>query len=103
MHHLHHAMHEDYSGSNKGTITLGINATKNAMSDVRISQNENQKAIQSLAELKQRHRELDISIEQISDSLHANQLEIKRLKKQKLLLKDAIVRLESKLIPDLHA
>lgn len=68
-----------------------------------INTDEKQMLIQELAELKQEHRELDISIEQLADTVLDNQLQVKRLKKQKLKLKDAISRLESKLIPDLHA
>jgi len=59
--------------------------------------------IQELAELKQEHRELDITINEMVNKIEDNQLKIKRLKKQKLKLKDAISRLESNLIPDLHA
>jgi len=59
--------------------------------------------IQELAELKAEHRALDSSICEIDSLLSENQFEIKRLKKNKLKLKDAIDRLESKLIPDLHA
>lgn len=68
-----------------------------------INTDEKQMLIQELAELKQEHRELDISIEQLADTVLDSQLQVKRLKKQKLRLKDAISRLESKLIPDLHA
>jgi len=67
------------------------------------SKHEKQMLIQELAELKQEHRELDISINLMAEKVENNQLEIKRLKKQKLKLKDAISRLESNLIPDLHA
>ena len=59
--------------------------------------------IQELAILKQDHRELDIAISDMGEKLQANQLEVSRLKRQKLKLKDAIAKLESKLIPDLHA
>ncbi|MCH2189541.1 MAG: DUF465 domain-containing protein [Gammaproteobacteria bacterium] len=59
--------------------------------------------VQELAVLKQDHRELDLAITDMADKLQANQFEISRLKKQKLRLKDAIAKLESKLIPDLHA
>ncbi|GHA14433.1 hypothetical protein GCM10008090_25270 [Arenicella chitinivorans] len=64
---------------------------------------EKQALITALAELKQQHRDLDLAISDMADTLHANQLEIGRLKKQKLRLKDAIARVESRLIPDLHA
>jgi hypothetical protein len=64
---------------------------------------EKQALITALAELKQEHRDLDLAITNMAERVHANQLEIGRLKKQKLRLKDAIARLESRLIPDLHA
>jgi len=68
-----------------------------------LKQNDKQLLILELAELKQEHRELDNMIRQISEQDHINQLEVSRLKKQKLKLKDGIARLESNLIPDLHA
>lgn len=58
---------------------------------------------QKLVTLKQEHRELDLSIAQLIESFSASQLEIQRLKKQKLKFKDQILRIESLLIPDLHA
>jgi len=68
-----------------------------------INKQEKQMLIQELAELKQEHRDLDIKIDEMAKLVEINQLDIKRLKKQKLKLKDAISRLESNLIPDLHA
>ena len=70
---------------------------------MQFTQHEKQMLLQELAILKQEHRELDISIEEFAKQLNNNQLEIGRLKKQKLKLKDSITRLESNLIPDLHA
>ena len=70
---------------------------------MKIGQEEKQMLIQELAELKQEHRELDTAIQELEHQLNSNQLEISRLKRQKLKLKDAITRLESNLIPDLHA
>ena len=58
---------------------------------------------QQLAILRQDHRELDLRIEELAANLKINQLEVSRLKKRKLRLKDLIIRLESKLIPDLLA
>lgn len=68
-----------------------------------VRQDEKQMLVQELAELKQEHRELDLAIEELAEQVTTNQIEVGRLKKQKLLLKDAISRLESNLIPDLHA
>jgi len=56
-----------------------------------------------LLELQIEHRDLDIAIAQIQTTPFADQLHIKRLKKRKLQLKDAIARLKDRLIPDLDA
>jgi len=56
-----------------------------------------------LAELRIEHRDLDAAIARLGDLPDTDELQIKRLKKRKLLLKDAIARFESKLIPDLDA
>jgi len=50
--------------------------------------------------LETEHRDLDDVIAQIADSGPFNQVQIQRLKKRKLMLKDEILRLKSKLIPD---
>lgn len=70
---------------------------------MQINKSEKQVLLQALAELKQEHRELDLAIQEMAEKVHANQLDIGRLKKQKLKLKDSILRLESDLIPNLHA
>ena len=56
-----------------------------------------------LAELRVEHRDLDVAIEHLASSMSRDELQITRLKKRKLLLKDAISRIESRLIPDLDA
>lgn len=56
-----------------------------------------------LAVLRQEHRDLDDAIDRLSESPFVNELQLKRLKKRKLQLKDFISRLESRLIPDLDA
>lgn len=56
-----------------------------------------------LAELRAAHRALDERIDRLLGEGYANQLEIQRLKKQKLALKDRIVRLESDRLPDIIA
>ena len=53
--------------------------------------------------LKAEHRRLDEEIAALRENGAVDQLEIARLKKRKLLLKDQISRLESQLIPDLNA
>ncbi len=56
-----------------------------------------------LAELKVEHRDLDAAIGRLAELPTIDELQLKRLKKRKLMLKDCIARLQSKLIPDLDA
>ena len=56
-----------------------------------------------LVELKVEHRDLDHVIERLSLDPRSDELQIKRLKKRKLRIKDMIGYLENKLIPDLDA
>ena len=58
---------------------------------------------QRLAELRAEHRALDDVITSLTENVYVNQLQVRRLKKRKLLLKDMIAKYESKLIPDLDA
>ena len=53
-----------------------------------------------LAELETEHRDLDDIIDQIINGGSFNQIQVQRLKKRKLVLKDEILRLRSILIPD---
>ncbi|MCK9531635.1 MAG: DUF465 domain-containing protein [Gammaproteobacteria bacterium] len=62
-----------------------------------------EKIAQRLAELRTEHCDLDRAIAALNNDPCADQLQVRRLKKRKLLLKDAITRLESELIPDLDA
>ncbi len=61
------------------------------------------KNIERLRQLRIEHRDLDDVISRLSMDFHVDEIQMKRLKKRKLLLKDQITRLESKLIPDLNA
>jgi hypothetical protein len=56
-----------------------------------------------LAELKAQHRSLDDAITEMKAAPGHNQLEIQRLKKEKLALRDGMSRLESILFPDIIA
>ena len=58
---------------------------------------------EKLAALKSEHRDLDDVIAQISETAPFDQVQIKRLKKRKLRLKDLIARIESRLLPDIIA
>ena len=53
--------------------------------------------------LRREHRDLDDAIHALEDSGRADQLRLRRLKKQKLALKDKIARIEDELTPDIIA
>jgi hypothetical protein len=57
----------------------------------------------NLLKLKQEHRDLDSAIDALEESGRADQLQLKRLKKKKLSLKDEIARIEDTLLPDIIA
>ena len=59
--------------------------------------------VEKLRQLRIEHRDLDEVIARLSMDIHINELQLKRLKKRKLALKDQITRLESQAIPDLNA
>src|SRR6516165_1767625 len=57
----------------------------------------------TLLKLKQEHRDLDSAINALEESGRADQLQLKRLKKKKLYLKDEIARIEDQLLLDIIA
>lgn len=58
---------------------------------------------QRLSELRSEHRDLDDVIARISGEQPFDQLQMQRLKKRKLGLKDEILTIENQLLPDIIA
>ena len=56
-----------------------------------------------LARLQQEHRDLDAAIAALADAPSSDLLQIQRLKKRKLLLRDRITFIEDQLTPDIIA
>jgi hypothetical protein len=56
-----------------------------------------------LETLRQEHRDLDDVIARLTEKAPFDQLQLQRLKKRKLVLKDLMLQLESRLIPDIIA
>lgn len=56
-----------------------------------------------LSDMKTEHRDLDDVIARLLEKAPFDQLQLQRLKKRKLMLKDEISRLESRLLPDIIA
>ena len=58
---------------------------------------------QRIVELKMEHRDLDTAIERLAQDPMHDELQLRRLKRRKLLLKDQIARLEREIDPDVLA
>ena len=56
-----------------------------------------------LAQLRLEHRDLDDAIAALEGSATHDQLQLRRLKKRKLSLKDEMKQLEARLLPDIIA
>jgi hypothetical protein len=72
-------------------------------SDENKVETETFRRLERLRDLRIEHRDLDDVINRLQMDLYVNEVQLRRLKKRKLLLKDQIARLESELIPDLNA
>jgi len=69
----------------------------------RLTQEEEREVRQELAELRQEHRDLDAAIAALSESPKPDTIQLQRLKKRKLALKDRIAILDDRLFPDIIA
>ena len=58
---------------------------------------------QKLAELELEHRDLDDVIARLTEQVPYDQLQLQRLKKRKLILKDQVSQVEAELLPDIIA
>ena len=68
-----------------------------------LDEDDREAILERLEELRVEHRDLDDILHRLSDDPLVDQLQLRRLKKRKLSLKDMIKKLESKLIPDIEA
>jgi len=65
--------------------------------------NQRDQLIQKLKDYEQEHRDLDQILIQLQEKHTVDFLQIQRLKKRKLILKDKIIDLRNKLEPDIIA
>ncbi|MCX7311779.1 MAG: DUF465 domain-containing protein [Hyphomicrobiales bacterium] len=56
-----------------------------------------------LAQLRQEHRDLDVAIEALHNAPGSDLLQVQRLKKRKLHLRDRIIQVEDQITPDITA
>ncbi len=71
--------------------------------DGRPMDEEEREIRRQLAELRQEHRDLDLAIAAMTESGTADTIQIQRMKKRKLALKDRIAALEDRRLPDIIA
>ena len=65
--------------------------------------NETEQLVKKLKEYEQEHRDLDQILIQLQEKQTVDFLQIQRLKKRKLILKDKIIQIKNKLEPDIIA
>ncbi len=73
------------------------------MDDKGLSPEERAALVAQVERLREEHRDLDAAIEALRAAGQVDQLQLQRLKKRKLLLRDRLSRLEDQLTPDIIA
>jgi hypothetical protein len=73
------------------------------VTDLPLSEDEKAQIQQRLQALEVEHHDLDDVIDRLAIDPSLDRLQLQRLKKRKLLLKDQIARLRTRLIPDIIA
>jgi hypothetical protein len=85
---------------NAGAKLLNIQAFHKT---IRMTRDDEHILRDELARLQQEHRDLDTAIEALTESLGRDQIQVQRLKKRKLILRDRIAFIEDQLTPDISA
>jgi hypothetical protein len=73
------------------------------MNDKGLTPEERAALTAQIERLREEHRDLDVAIEALREAGQADQLQLQRLKKRKLMLRDKLTRLEDQLTPDIIA
>lgn len=68
-----------------------------------LSDDEREAILRHIERLREEHRDLDVAIEALTQSGGGDRLQLQRLKKRKLALRDRVTRLEDELTPDIIA
>lgn len=89
-----------------GSATLSLEVLEDGFQRVRTMNDDDEELSdvrEQLRRVREMHEDLSAAVAALQDRPMPDQLQIARLKKRKLLLKDQIARLESELSPDLIA
>ena len=73
------------------------------MDDTGPTPEERAELVGQIERLREEHRDLDMAIEALRNAGQPDQLQLQRLKKRKLLLRDKVALLEDQLTPDIIA
>lgn len=73
------------------------------MTDRELTQQERAALAAQIERLREEHRDLDTAIEALRDAGQPDRLQLQRLKKRKLLLRDRLALLEDQITPDIIA
>jgi hypothetical protein len=73
------------------------------MDEKELTPDERAALVGQIERLREEHRDLDVAIEALRSAGQADQLQLQRLKKRKLLLRDRLARLEDQRTPDIIA
>jgi hypothetical protein len=93
-----------FRGRQNGVIPrLAEETMRHGKKRTNMTDEEEQALRTKLAQLTEEHRDLDVAILALMESGAADLLELSRLKKRKLLLKDQITQIEDSLLPDIIA
>jgi hypothetical protein len=76
---------------------------KRGMTQGELGDEERAALANHLERLREEHRDLDVAIEALRQAGQADQLQVQRLKKRKLALRDRLAQLEDALTPDIIA
>jgi hypothetical protein len=90
----------------KGILLAGFGAHRrhpSFESAVAMTKDEERELREQLARLQQEHRDLDAAISALQHSPGSDLLQVQRLKKRKLYLRDRIAHIEDQLTPDIIA
>jgi len=68
-----------------------------------MTRDEERELREQLARLQQEHRDLDVAISALQHSPGSDLLQVQRLKKRKLVLRDRIAHIDDELTPDIIA
>jgi hypothetical protein len=80
-----------------------VGGTESASNNADASESSDKATLLKLAQLRQEHRDLDEAIAALTSSGPFDQLQLTRLKKKKLMLRDQITKLEDQIVPDIIA